>query len=246
MRLDIIIPVHNQISFLNQCLESIIQTCPSKHLVSVRIIDSASTEQIPAWIRNPHLNPILPLNMNVFYTRLDQNMGVTIPWNLGLDAAMKSGADAICVCNSDVIFGVGAIEKCMRALEEHQVGAVWPLSIQGGPLPGDFRQRAADNDKKELTGSIVDTGGFAGWCFFLKRSTVEKVGRFDEQFILWYQDTDYHYRLHESNVQHAEVKACLLHHFESRTIVSMPGGFDCHGWRKQDERRFFAKWPGQK
>lgn len=246
MKLAIVIPVLNQIDVFTQCIESICKTAILKGIdrqhIMVIVVDSASTDPIFGVIHDAEkrLNPWI----NFEYIRLTQNVGVTTPWNIGLKRAMEIGADVICISNSDVVYGPNVLDHC--ALVAKDEGACFPLSIQGGPLPPDFEKRALEQSAyNPLHCSKVDTRGFAGWCFFLSKETVEKVGYFDEQFTLWYQDTDYHYRLRTAGITPWEVRSCLLHHFESRTIKSMPGGFDCYGWRQQDEKRFFAKHPGK-
>lgn len=175
-------------------------------------------------------------------SRWGENHGVTFPWNEGLKWAKEVKADAVCVCNSDVVFGKHVIKNCMEALFTGEEKAVFPLSIQGGPFPNDFYKREETLSKTPTVEALVDTGGFAGWCFFLKMSTVEKIGVFDDQFRLWYQDTDYHNRLRKAGIGVYEVRNCLLHHYESRTILSMEGGFDCNGWREKDAEHFAKKW----
>ena len=235
MKVSIVIPVLNQIAFLKECLESIEATVPDGMDVTVRIIDSASTEPIKALA----LSGVLKKAWCV-YSRLEKNFGVTIPWNVGLSHAMDAGADVICISNSDVVYGPKVIEHC--ALVAAERGACFPRSIQGGPKPKDFDQQAAERAKRPVMDSLVDTGGFAGWCFWLSRTTVEKIGVFDEQFQLWFSDTDYHWRLLAAGLPPLQVEAALLHHYESRTIVSLPGQFQHQGWIAQDTDLFDRKY----
>lgn len=234
MKLHIVIPAYNQFDYLDKCLKSIVETYPTKHYIVVHVIDNGSEAALK---RNDKIFP----NLSIIYTRFENNKGVTVPWNYGARYAMSQNADAVCISNSDVIYGEKTIEHCLEALEHH--GCVFPQSIQGGPMPNDFMARALVNAGLKTKENCVDTAGFAGWCFFLSAETIHKIGFFDDQFTLWYQDTDYHWRLRQAGINPVEVRSCLLHHFESRTIVSMPGGFSCYGWREQDEKRFFAKWP---
>lgn len=236
MKIRIVIPVHNQVEFLRECLASIRQTTLIKyHEITVHIIDNGSVENLTDALR------ALGDDIGLILTRFDQNKGVTVPWNFGLKCGMDAGADVICISNSDVVYGPKAIQNCAEAARHY--GVTFPFSIQGGPKPPDFDVRAEAATALPWERNTVKTGGFAGWCFFLARETVEKIGMFDEQFTLWYGDSDYHWRLAAASIPPMEVRSCLLHHYESRTILSMPGQFECHGWRAQDEKNFFAKYP---
>lgn len=267
MRLNIVIPVHNQVDYLKRCMESIGKTRPRSIDVTVDVIDNGSTDDVLSV-----LYELMKGNSRVCwrYFRNETNTGVTVPWNQGIRRAIVYGYDVVCICNSDVVFGVRALEECFNyALA---LDAVFPLTIQSGPLPAGFEELARMAAEFEacstavtdnlLAGSqprnleilrslftqknraaIADTGGFAGWCFFLSRHAIETVGLFDEQFTLWYQDTDYHHRLRAAGIPPIECRSCLIHHFESKTILSMPQQFEFHGWRKQDEQRYFTKYP---
>lgn len=237
MKLDIVIPVYNQGDYLLRCLNSIRQASEFGPMTFVRIVDSGSQENIKAIF-----DSFIQDGGRGSFTRLEKNQGVTIPWNIGLRQFLEGNAEVVCISNSDVIYGDGSLDYCARAA--HERGAAFPFSNQRGPLPADFQQEAARRGQRGYDPStLVDTGGFAGWSFFLSRATVEKVGLFDEQFTLWYQDTDYHCRLRDAGIIPWEVRCCYLHHFESRTILSMPEKFNCFGWRQEDEKRFFKKWP---
>lgn len=238
MKIRIVIPVLNQISYLTQCLTSIRETAPQKnHHTFVHVIDNGSTDAVIDAMHNLD-DDTKPLLWRL--TRNENNLGVTVPWNQGLRLAMDQGADVICISNSDVIYGPEVIEHCAQVAAKF--GACFPLSIQGGPLPLDFMSRALKASEQNPLSSLVDTGGFAGWNFWLSRETVEKIGDFDEQFTLWYQDTDYHWRLRTSKIIPFEVRSCLIHHFESVTIKAQPGQFEMNGWRRQDEINWKRKW----
>jgi GT2 family glycosyltransferase len=145
---------------------------------------------------------------------------------------MREGEDICCICNSDVVFGKRVIGQCVEGLVKHGRGVTFPFSLKGGPLPPNFKQMDERCNLQPYTD--VNTGGMAGWCFFIPRSTYEKVGHFDEQFTLWYGDSNYQWRITRAGLPPHEVRSCLLHHFESRTILSMPQQFECYGWRAKD------------
>ncbi|MCW8129258.1 MAG: glycosyltransferase family 2 protein [Planctomycetota bacterium] len=245
-KLGIVIPVHNQMHVFKQCMGSIFTFRPSDQAVErpirIYILDNGSTEQIEPGSLQDLWDPAA---FDVEFTRYPKNVGVTQAWNDGLRKALLDDCDIVCISNSDVIYGPKAIEHCVGAVWRHGLGLCWPFTNQRGPVPADFRARSQELSELDFANpnSIVDTGGFAGWSFFLSRATVEKVGYFDPQFTLWYQDTDYHNRLHEHGIPHGEVRNCLIHHFESVTIKGLDRGFEHQGWRARDAERYAAKYP---
>lgn len=257
MKLAIVIPVHNQMRTYQECITSLVGNFPRTVDQPVRfyVIDNGSSEPFCEWTLAVAASGVSPLpkvfkrgevshqDMRIHLTRTGLNLGVTKVWNMGMKAAFDDGADVVCISNSDVVYGPCVLERCAHAVHSGRLGLCWPLSIQGGPLPDNFTEQAQQklNMGGDAPGAIVDTGGFAGWSFFLPRTTYEVVGLFDEQFTLWYQDTDYHDRLHEHGIPHAEIRNCLVHHYESKTIKGLDGGFDHQGWRQEDARRYHAK-----
>jgi len=235
----LVIPVHNQNTLYYQTLKSIFETYPVEHTIHVHVIDAASEQPIkfPQMDHYPNLEATL--------TRLQENHGVTYPWNLGLRYGMALESDVICISNSDVIFGPEAIRHCLDAIESGKQVVFPQTNEKKGDPDKEFERLAEEKSKQPLLENLKDTGGFAGWCFFLSKEVIEKIGYFDPQFVLWYGDTDYHWRLAKEKIRPVEVQNCLLHHYESRTILSMPDGFECHGWRARDEKRFFKKWPSE-
>lgn len=231
-RLRIVIPAHGQWDLLALALRSM-RTAAAfarDHVqTSIQVIDNGSPTPADA---------ILKQYVDI-WDRLETNVGVTKPWNMGLDRAMTDGVDVCCICNSDVVFGKRVIDQCVRGITEHGRFATFPFSIQGGPMPSDWEERNLRANALPYTD--VDTNGFAGWCFFLSRACVDKVGVFDERFTLWYGDSQYMWRTRRLGCTPMEVRSCLLHHFESRTILSMPGQFEVNGWRSQDAKEW-EKW----
>ena len=188
-------------------------------------------------------------------SRSELNQGVTRTWNLALEMAMRSlDVDYVMIANSDLHFGPNVLKACVDALDSGYY-AVFPESYKrrdkdgnvltphryGGPLAKDFDARALAAAETSSENTCV-TGGFAGWCFMLSKECLDKIGWFDPRFVLWYQDTDYHQRLAAAGHPAAEVRNCLIHHYESRTIVNLPGGFNYQGWITKDKELFARKY----
>ncbi len=238
MKIAIVIPVLNQVNYFTETVQSIFDTFPKEHELLLTVVDGGSTDPVEQALDS--LRPCAPSPSTIQYENIGEGKGVTVPWNIGLKKAMAWGADVVCISNSDVVYGRRAIERTAEVALAH--GCAFPLSIQGGPKPENFE--ALVDERINIGGQIlVNTGGFAGWSFFLSRETVEKIGIFDEQFTLWWQDTDYHRRLRDAGLIPWEVRSCLIHHWESVSIKALKNGFEHKGWRAQDQINFERKYP---
>ena len=233
MNVHMVIPVLNQMKCLQECLESIAKHLTDSVHLFIQIIDNASTEKMI------DVEAILkPKNINYTIERNETNVGVGIPCNKGFQRALDTKADVFCVSNSDIVYGPMVIERCAEEAFKH--GLSWPRSIRGGPKPLDFDARAANARTSEI--KSTQSNGFIGWCFFLGREFMEKVGPFDPQFKLWYGEADYNYRLILAGYKPIEVVDVLIHHYETKTLSTMLGGFHIHGWIDQDAKYFQKKW----
>ena len=229
MKLAVVMPCYGQWKLAAGALRSLCKQVPYDAVLTTYVIDNGSPESPTPYRIANWCNTLITLPKNV---------GVTKSWNIGIQRALNDGADVVCVSNSDVVFGRTVLRECLACLRAGN-HSCYPYSIKGGPLSPDWEKIDASYGPIQ---SMWSDGGYAGgWCFFLTRECLEKVGLFDERFTLWYQDAQYWRRLRMANKPLQVVQSCILHHYESRTIVSMPGQFDCYGWRENDAKEF-AKW----
>jgi len=260
VRIGVVIPVHNQGEYFDRCLASMRESGDDD--VRLYVIDAASR---PGEVRMDHA--VFPYRLH----RYDVNPGVTKPWNKGLEMALSDGAEVVCIANSDILWGVETIARCAAEAAEHLAAFPLTVESGPAPAGFDRMARllayqpdvaltaqeaelhlqgATPRNRSILLELLVDptkrvnapTGGFAGWCFFLSARCMERAGVFDEQFVLWYQDNDYLRRLASAGIRPVECRNCLIHHFESKSILGLEDGFDHQGWRERDAERWKAKW----
>ena len=256
-RVGLTFPVVYQTEFLSLALEAFVLDNHMLEDSPLALIDNGSTEDV----RGVYEKYECYFGRKC-YIRYDVNEGVSKAWNDGLRWLFDTAeCNAVLVCNTDIVFGPNVARDCYCALENSGAYVVYPSTYRkGGALPEDFDGHAIEVGMKYAPGDTCDTNGFAGWCFMVGRRAWEDVGPFDEQFRFWFQDTDYHWRLvngkdsGDGPVVRApnpalEVRSCIVHHYESRTIASLPGQFNYRGpdtdrvsWREQDQKAFEQKW----
>jgi len=241
----VVIPAYGQVDYLNETIRTL---CDNNHEsmegvaeVFVRIIDNGTPpeQHLIAQLKIPPDRP----HWHHSILSLQENMGVTSAWNLGLEYGVREiDADYVMIANSDLHFGPHVLTDCMNALDSDDYYAVFPHTYkQGGKLPDDFDAQCvlAHSEKRP----IVNTGGFAGWCFVMSRECLTKIGWLDPRFKLWHQDSDYLRRLIAAGHPAMEIRSCLIHHYESRSIKSLPQTFGYKGWIARDRKLLDAKYP---
>lgn len=133
------------------------------------------------------------------------NYGVSTAWNTGILRAVEDGYRYVLVCNDDIWFEPGAIQRMHDAIVES--GAVLVSPNQRGEKP--------------LVGIIPGADFF---CFMIDApALIERCGLFDTNFWpAYFEDNDMHYRmilLGETTLVDTEA---IVHHHRSATQHADP------------------------
>jgi len=86
--------------------------------------------------------------------------------------------------------------------------------------------------------SYAVTEAVQGWCTMIKRTALDNILPFDEQFDMYYQDNDYAERLKQAGIKHALVRDAIVCHLQTLNIGTMPNQEKL----KIDEIKFRTKW----
>lgn len=187
-----------------ECLDSLKKiTYPNYEAI---IVDNGSTnesvEKIKNWINSNGSAISYKLLAN------DCNAGFAGGNNVGIKQALENGADYVLLLNNDTTVAPDFLDKLVEAGESGaKCGIVGPkiyfesdknrIWFGGGYFSwfGGGRHLEYDaidenpNDKK-----TKEVDYMTGCCFLIKREAVEKIGLLDEDFFLYYEDTEWSLR----------------------------------------------------
>jgi GT2 family glycosyltransferase len=141
-------------------------------------------------------------------------------------ALADGGSELVCVSNADVLPEPDALAVLAEAIRaEPRAGMVapafdddvegyhaelpGPLALLGQIFAGSFMRRAVISPP---AGETVEIGQPSGACFAMRREVWEKVGGFDEEFHLWYEDVDLAKRLRDAGCRNLVVGSARVHH----------------------------------
>jgi glycosyltransferase involved in cell wall biosynthesis len=130
--------------------------------------------------------------------------------NLGLKYAK---GDVHILANNDILFhkGWSVIGEQMKTNDYHSA-----CVLSQDPRQGQFQRGDFIYDGYEIGKHLV------GWCIFLDRYCVEKIGKLDETVRFWYSDDIYACQLKEAGIKHVLFCNCRVDHLTSRTLVKQP------------------------
>ena len=173
----------------------------------------------------------------------DENGGYGKGMNLAYGQAT---GDAILICNPDLVFLPGCVDRLVTYLEDHpEAGAVapegfWDADLEGRlppnilPTLGDlmvlffaslsprmvrrYSVKRTERALKVWTATAdLELQMLSGCCFLMRRATIEEIGLFDERFPLYYEDTDLSIRLRKAGYKIVQVHGARLVHLYNRS-----------------------------
>lgn len=206
-----------------QCLQSVHAVARPKHVILV--VDNASTDDSPALIqeRFPGLEVI----------EAGTNLGYAGGNNFGIRHALDRGAEWVCILNNDVIVAPDFLEILLvTAQARPDVGVVTPLVADRADRERVWALGSAVNSASGVVSRLhagdpvgkwrdqppfeVDVA--SGAAMLIKREVLERVGLMDEDFFLYYEETDWCLRIRQAGYRILAVPASVVWHKVSATL----------------------------
>jgi GT2 family glycosyltransferase len=230
-RVAVIVVTYNSAHVLGDCLASLAHQ--GVVLTDVLVVDNASTDKTLTIAQDAQL----PVRI----VETGRNAGYAAAINAGLAALDPSSVDAVMVLNPDCRLAPGCLGALAGALQRPGAGIAVPrvLNPDGSLQPSIRRAPSVRRALAEavlgraaaqvggtfgLGELVVDPGAHTrsgpvvwatGAAMLLSRRTVERVGRWDESFLLYGEETEYCLRAADHG---------LVTWFEPAAVVEHIGG----------------------
>lgn len=196
MKVYVVVLNWNGKDFVEKCLDSLQEQSYSAEIV---VVDNGSTDGSMELIEGKY--------PDIHLIKESRNHGFDGGVNIGIEYAIKNGADAVALFNNDAIADKNWLKELQKVLASNKnIAAVTPklLSHNGRQIDstGDLyctwgltiaRQRdetakVAFNEQEEVFGAC------AGASLY-RVAGLKDIGFFDEKFFAYYEDTDLSFRL---------------------------------------------------
>lgn len=212
----ILTTVWNQVDKTLACLATLVQLDYPNY--SILLVDNGSSDDTLAQVSQQF--------PTVEIIQLPQNLGFAGGYNVGLRHAIDQGADYIFVLNNDTLVEPDALSRLVEtAVSFPNIGMVtakiyynaernriWSLGGQIHPwtleIVGDANDQLDDGQWTEP----LDLD-FAPLCaVLLRRTLLEKIGLFDEDFFLYYEDMDFARRVRQAGYRLVLQPKAIIYH----------------------------------
>jgi GT2 family glycosyltransferase len=157
--------------------------------------------------------------------RLEENRGYAGNNNVGIRAALASGAEWVFVLNEDVVLAPDCLAELMVvAASDPRIGILGPMVYHhdepeviqsaGGRLgpywiSSHFGQ---DQPDRGQFGGPHPVEWISGCAILVRRAVVEQVGMFDERFFIYWEETDWCVRVGRAGWRIVHVPAARIWH----------------------------------
>lgn len=203
------------------CLQSLRSTAYDNY--TVVLVDNGSEDDSVAAVREKFPEVELVLT--------GKNLGFAGGNNVGIEYAIKAGADYIFLINNDTTVHPDYLKELVLVAEsDAKIGAVGSkIYYHGEPeriwfaggkinwLKNKGEHIGLDEIDKGQFDDIKEVGYLTGCALLVKREVVEKVGVLEDDYFLYYEDADYSLRIRNAGYKTMYAPKSKIYHKVSRS-----------------------------
>jgi len=244
-RCDIIIVSYNAEKHLRQCIKSVKRH--TKFPYNIIIVDNNSNKGTKDYINTIN-------NAKVILNK--KNYGFGYANNQGVEA---SSAEYICYLNSDTIVTSNWLTRMITILEKNNLGLVGPMSnFVSSPFQeiknfGYFHDLDSDEDSgiqnfseelyKKHGEKITETNRLIGFCLVTKRNYLERVGTFDERYMIGnFEDDDLGLRFIERGYDLRALNGVFIYHYGGASFKEESKSTTNNEVLERNRKLYVKKW----
>jgi GT2 family glycosyltransferase len=227
----------------NRCADTLafLESCAQQTYSDIRtlVVDNGSTDSSVETIsaQFPQVEQIAN----------GRNLGFAAGANVGLQHALRHGADYVFLANNDTTLAADALAVLVSAAQAHDAAIASPAIFYASApervwwLGARRRPWTLEVAPLDTHGSEPFTVDFVTGCgMLISRRCLEPVGMFDEQFFMYYEDSDYCLRVQRAGMRILVVPRARMWH----KVATSSGGSDSPSERYHmaaSSVRFFRK-----
>lgn len=169
---------------------------------------------------------------NVTLLETGHNVGFAAGNNLGIQHALKNGAEYIMLLNNDTVVARDCLEKLIEASRSHENYSIFGPKILFYDRPeliwsagskidwrrGNCMQIGYGEDDNGQYDTPNEVNAFSGCAIMFRREVAERIGLLDPRFFLYYEETDWCARAKEAGFRMLYVPEAKVYHKVSATM----------------------------
>lgn len=219
MQIVIILVNYNGKQYNTACIESILAG-KGGYEKKIYVVDNASRDDSMQILQERYGD-----SAEIELIRLDDNYGFSYANNVGIHKALEEGAEYVLLLNNDTEIAPDMLEMLIQCAQRHPGSMIAPKiyysdhreviwSAGGGVSPVIRKARHIGLDQTDRGQFETERKiGFATGCALLiPAPVIEKAGVLDERFFLYYEDTEYSFRLQKLGISIYYCPRAVMYH----------------------------------
>lgn len=219
MKLAVILVNYNGKNYNAACIDSVFANEGVEDM-KIIVVDNASQDDSMSLLEERYAG-----DGRIEFIRLGDNYGFSYANNVGIDRARKQGADDVLLLNNDTEIAPDMLLKLWECSRRHPGSMIAPkiyysddrkcIWSAGGSVSRVIRKvrHTGLNEMDEGQYDQEREIGFAtGCCLWIPMQVIEKAGTLDERFFLYYEDTEYCFRLHRLGIPICYCPDAVMYH----------------------------------
>ncbi len=219
MKLAVILVNYNGKKYNTACIDSILASTGIA-APKIIVVDNASQDDSMCRLEEQYRG-----RKQLELIRLDNNYGFSYANNVGMRRALKWGADHVLLLNNDTEIKPDMLLRLQECAQRHPDSMIVPkiyysddrkrIWSAGGAVSSVVRK------VRHIGINEIDEGqydeerkiGFAtGCCLWIPAEVLKRAGMLDERFFLYYEDTEYSFRLHKLGIAIYYCPEAVMYH----------------------------------
>lgn len=202
-----IIVTYNGEKYIEDCIDSLQnQTCKTDILV----VDNDSVDHTCETIEKKY--------PQVKLLKLGYNSGFAHANNVGIQYAMEQGYEYVLLINEDTVGDQFLVQELLRHADSktavipkiYMNGSKTKVWYAAGKL--DFEKCRAINCQGDLVNRETEVTFMTGCCMFIHTDIFREIGLFDENYFMYYEDTDLSLRMYRHHIKMIYIPSTYVWH----------------------------------
>lgn len=218
--LTVAVPVYNAYDHVRRLMESIRSTAPG-YPVRWLFVNDASPDARISGLLQSFAEGFEGSCQTCQVIDRTENRGFPLTANEAMEAA---GTDDVILLNSDtIVYDAWARKLVQAAYSDARIGTVNPL-CNNASIYSVFKAISVENTLNWTLGDAdlppIEIPVGVGFCLYVKRETLDRVGAFDPIFGKGYgEETDFCMRAREAGYRHALAPTVFVYHAGNASMV---------------------------
>lgn len=194
-KIAVVIVTYNRLKLLEECLECVSN---QEHLpTDVIIINNASTDGTGEYLQNYH--GIRNITWHIL--NMENNLGGAGGFYEGVKAAVRLPVDGVLLIDDDAMIEKNYLKDICKASESNpNIHAFSGVVITNDRIIADHRRCYGKDGEQSVPIEKYREGTFeydlSSFCgLIVERNLIKKIGLPRKEFFIWYDDTEYSFRI---------------------------------------------------